>query len=681
MRHAYSAVRVAFWVLMAAVMARSGFAQLSITNYVIINSQRISLTTWQYTYTAALLNQGPALSGATATLSTSASNVTLVPGKNVLNFGPVVTNGQVEAKNSFTINVDRSVQFKLTELNWTFVSNGGVSPPVANAGPNQTASVGTTVTLNGSGSTNPSGVGTLSYSWVFTATPPASSAFLVNPNSVMPTFLMDVAGTYVIQLTVNNGTASSSATTTVSTNSGPVANAGPNQSVALGALVTLNGSQSSDSNGGTLTYSWSFTSIPSGSAATLNGANTFDPTFTADKPGTYVVQLVVNDGTQNSAPASVTISQNSPPVANAGPNQSNVAVGSPVQLDGSKSTDVDSDPLTYLWSLITLPTNSTAALSNTTIVNPTFTPDLAGTYIAQLIVHDGAFASGPSTVTITTGSIIQAPTANAGLPQKLAPGATVFLDGSASTDPQNLPLTYLWSFTSKPVGSKAVLSSATAVKPTFVGDISGSYIVQLVVNNGTLSSGPSTVTIAIDTPPVANAGSNQSVLVGANVLLNGSGSFDADHDTITYFWSFTSRPSGSTAGLSGANTVAPTFIPDVAGTYVLQLIVSDSLTSSNPPATVTITATGTEAITLTPNPLTIATTTGSGTLTVTLASPAGASGQIVNLVSSNKAAATVPSSVTIPANATSANVAVTPVASAPRPLPDRHPASFPAPPR
>ncbi|MGD1092119.1 MAG: hypothetical protein ABSB35_09015 [Bryobacteraceae bacterium] len=40
---------------------------------------------------------------------------------------------------------------------------------MANAGPNQTAHAGSTVTLNGSASTTPSGV--LSYSWRFSSRP------------------------------------------------------------------------------------------------------------------------------------------------------------------------------------------------------------------------------------------------------------------------------------------------------------------------------------------------------------------------------------------------------------------------------------------------------------------------------------------------------------------------------
>jgi uncharacterized protein (DUF1800 family) len=90
-------------------------------------------------------------------------------------------------------------------------------------------------------------------------------------------------------------------------NRAPVANAGAAQSVTAGAAVSLDGSASADPDGDALSYSWTLTSKPSGSAATLGGSAGPKPSFTADLAGAYVVTLVVNDGLQSSAPASVTI--------------------------------------------------------------------------------------------------------------------------------------------------------------------------------------------------------------------------------------------------------------------------------------------------------------------------------------------------------------------------------------
>src|SRR5262249_36641607 len=129
-------------------------------------------------------------------------------------------------------------------------------------------------------------------------------------------------------------------------------------------------------------------------------------------------------------------------------------------------------------------------------------------------------------------------------------------------------------------------------------------------------------------PPVADPGPNQNVATGLTVNLDGSGSFDADHDPLTYSWSFTSRPAGSNAQLSSASSESPTFLADVSGTYVLQLIANDGISSSTP-VTVTITA-ATKKISLTPSPLNLA-LNASGTLVVNLSVPAGPEGLVVKL--------------------------------------------------
>ena len=129
----------------------------------------------------------------------------------------------------------------------------------------------------------------------------------------------------------------------------PVADAGPDQNIATGSLVTLDGSASSDVDGNSLVYTWSIESLPVGSGAVLSDSRAVRPTFTADRDGIYIIRLVVNDGSSESLPDSMTVTAataNSAPVANAGPDQ-NVATDSLVTLDGSASSDADSDPLTY----------------------------------------------------------------------------------------------------------------------------------------------------------------------------------------------------------------------------------------------------------------------------------------------------------------------------------------------
>ncbi|HSN03387.1 MAG TPA: PKD domain-containing protein, partial [Nitrospira sp.] len=371
------------------------------------------------------------------------------------------------------------------------------SGPVANAGLDQgNIAPGTVMTLDGSRSTSPSGR-PLTYSWTFFSIPGGSAAVLANPGTVSPTFTVDRAGDYIAQLIVNDGIVDSDpAQVKISTNQvAPVADAGPNQAVIRNALVTLDGSRSSDGNGDPLTYTWSLTTRPAGSTAALANATTVHPTFIVDQLGNYTAQLIVNDGHVNSRAAEVTIStSNVAPVANAGPNQT-VGPGTPVTLDGSGSTDANRDPLTYSWSLLSIPTGSAAILANATTVHPTFTVDRAGDYIAQLIVNDGVVDSAPATVRISTSNV--APVANAGPNRTVLPGTLVTLDGSQSTDANGDPLTYSWSLLSKPANSgSVVLTNPGTVHPTFTVDRqAGDYIVQLIVNDGTVNSAPVTVTI------------------------------------------------------------------------------------------------------------------------------------------------------------------------------------------
>jgi hypothetical protein len=464
-----------------------------------------------------------------------------------------------------------------------------VAAPTANAGFDQTVNPGDTVLLDGSGSSDPGGL-PLTYAWSFVSVPAGTAAALSDPASVQPTFVVDRAGTYVVQLIVNNSFLTSApSTVTITTNNvAPIANAGANQTVLMGSTVTLSGAASTDANGDPLTYTWSLITLPPGSAAVLSNPTSVTPSFVADQPGTFVAQLIVNDGSLNGVPATVMITTNAvAPVASAGPNQT-VDVGSTVNLDGSGSTDANSLPLTYHWSLTSVPAGSAAALTDPGAVQPSFNADLGGIYVAQLIVNNGLLNSAPATVTITTNN--SPPTANAGPDQQVNVGGLVTLDGSGSTDPNGYPLTYSWAFLSMPEGSTSNLSSANAMNPTFVADMTGSYVAQLIVRDPLFSSLPSTLKISTtNIGPIANAGLNQSVSRRAKVTLDGTGSTGPSGHQLSYKWSFTTLPDKSSANLSNSTAAQPTFVADRSGTYLVQLIVNDGIQKSSP-ATVTVNA-------------------------------------------------------------------------------------------
>ena len=184
------------------------------------------------------------------------------------------------------------------------------------------------------------------------------------------------------------------------------------------------------------------------------------------------------------------------------------------------------------------------------------------------------------------------PTASAGSNQILRPGTTVSLDGSASFDDNtdSSLLQYAWSVVSAPPESAVTtLTGANTVAASFVPDVAGTYVVQLVVTDQDgLVSQPSEVTIGQNLPPTAEAGADRLVIVNEVVTLSGSAE-DLDGDTISYQWSMTRAPSGSAAQLVPPNDPETMFIADRPGIYVATLTPSDFL-GPGTAASATITA-------------------------------------------------------------------------------------------
>jgi len=121
-----------------------------------------------------------------------------------------------------------------------------------------------------------------------------------------------------------------------------------------------------------------------------------------------------------------------------------------------------------------------------------------GTYDAFDEDDDGDGTSDADEISNGTDPLVNSkPIADAGDAQSLDEGRTITLDASGSRDEDSPTITYLWSFTAKPTGSSAVISDTTVVEPTFLADIPGEYILQLIVNDGNLDSDPSSVSITI----------------------------------------------------------------------------------------------------------------------------------------------------------------------------------------
>ena len=478
--------------------------------------------------------------------------------------------------------------------------------PSADAGPDQNVEIGTFVTMDGSASSDPdSGPSPLTFLWTFMTIPPLSNLTdndITNSTSAAPTFLPDVDGSYVFILVVSDGNLSDDdqviITATVA-NVAPNADAGVDQNVEVGTVAHLDGSNSVDPDNAPspLTFLWTLITIPSTSNLTdsdIISSTTAIPSLIPDVEGSYSLNLMVDDGDLSDMDRVLIIATlpNVAPNADAGLDQ-NVRTGREVTLDGSFSVDPDKGPmpLTFLWIVVSVPPGS--ILSNADILNPTtsspgFTPDIDGTYVLRLEVHDGDLADTDQ-VMIIAGNAAPIAVDNSypvNEDQSLSLSAPGILSNDIDTDGD--PLTAV--LIANVIDGILVLNSDGSFSYTPQGNFNGTDTFMYRVDDGDLSSNVATVTITVNPvndPPIADAGLDQIAYQGQIVTLDGSGSSDQEGDLLTFQWSFVSIPTGSQATLLNATTVNPSFEVDIAGPYEAQLIVNDGLLDSLPD-TVTI---------------------------------------------------------------------------------------------
>ncbi len=359
-----------------------------------------------------------------------------------------------------------------------------------------------------------------------------------------------------------------------SSNTPPTADAGPDQAVDEGSVVSLFGGGSFDPDGDSIAYSWML-SIPVGSSASLTGDQTESPSFTADIPGIYIATLVVSDGADSSTPDSVTITArdvfvNTPPVADAGPDQM-VSIGSPVNLNGLGSTDGDGDPLTFQWNL-TVPAGSAAALSDSTSPTPSFTADIAGSYLATLVVNDGIDDSALDGTTVTaifSGNNPPEITSSANTSGSVG---EAYAYNVTATDP-DLGDVLTYSLQLAPAGMS--MNSVTGMiswTPGVAGPadvdvlvtdsvgLTDRQIYLLVVNNGDGDQPPSIAPIA-----------NQVTVINQTVMATAAG-FDPEGEALRY--GITASPAGLVVNVAtGAVSWTPTAAQ--AGNYSATVTVTD----------------------------------------------------------------------------------------------------------
>ncbi len=312
--------------------------------------------------------------------------------------------------------------------------------------------------------------------------------------------------------------------------------------------------------------------------------------------------LLAGCGTDSTEIVYKTINQ--APLANAGEKQL-VLTGSAVTLDGSGSLDVEGSTLAYNWSIASAPAGSSVSLSDTTIVNPQFTPDLNGEYVVSLSVNDGHSESAESNVTVVASDL---PDLSVTVDSVISENRTVRFNYTVTNqgvvslvNPSDYNVSFWSDAATQPdlnntnATCGTTLSAVLNTNETYSGTILCADAVQLgtayagVDVNGVIDElyetnnmSPGFAWAFVNVAPFADAGVDKNnMLVGALTRLSGSANDLNLNDTLTYSWSVLSAPAGSSlALLTDETTLTAGFTPDVEGDYLLSLIANDGVFDS-----------------------------------------------------------------------------------------------------
>jgi len=494
--------------------------------------------------------------------------------------GPVVLYG-VAASHTFNDIGNYTITLNATDYggNWnasaTWVNvTDGIAPEAAaasDAGINVSVVQGTTVTFDGSASTD--NVGITNYTWTFNDTVArtlwgAGPAYaFLNPENVTITLnVTDAEGywdTDSFWLDVTNDTVKP--VSMIATTTDADAMPSGNRTIGEGEAVHFNGSGSAD-DGLITNYTWS-----------VNGTGnvSFDTAWSHAfaSQGNYTVTLNVTDlgGNWNYTHVWVnvttplfapvcTVNTTLPPSAVVGTNRT-VIQGTLVGFQGS-AYDVDGTVDNYTW---TIDLGGTVA---ETFWTPAFQHRFltSGNHTVNLTARDDDGLTNISSVWIMVDADTQNPVPGAEGNWTIDQGDTIIFNASGTTD-NGVVESYQWSFFD---GSMVNLAGLT---PSHTFLTPGNYTVTLNVTDYAGNSGETSIWVKVnDTQlPTAIAGPDQDVIIGTVVELDGTASWD-NVGIVSHEWSIAGAEQFGFP-MSGA---VVTELFDVPGEYLLTLTVEDA---------------------------------------------------------------------------------------------------------
>jgi subtilisin family serine protease len=158
--------------------------------------------------------------------------------------------------------------------------------------------------------------------------------------------------------------------------------------------------------------------------------------------------------------------------------------GTSVSLTSENSSGAFGSPLTTFAWVLTSPAGSGASLSTPTAASSSFTPDIPGDYRVDLTVSQSAPSGTPAGNAAAFVHINNVPLAAIAGPAADNVGIPVTFTGTASSDPDNQPLTFHWVLVARPDGSTRNLVPLGVDNATLTPDVPGTYEIGLRVDDG-----------------------------------------------------------------------------------------------------------------------------------------------------------------------------------------------------
>lgn len=381
-------------------------------------------------------------------------------------------------------------------------------------------------------------------------------------------------GAYEVSLIITDDSGLSNAVTTVTRtvnvidpeNQPPVPDIGAVPQALVGAPVVFDGSGSADTDGSILFYRWEF--------GDGTGSDRVVTNHVYHKPGTYQVTLEVTDNSgKNNETATaefdivIAHADNVSPRVSVGTDRA-VFVDELIEFDATGTVDVDGNLISIEWDF-----GDGARASGFKVPHSYREP---GTYQVNVLVSDdsgrrGSIATASFTVTVTHGPN-RAPEVELAETLALTSEVPHRFDASNARDTDGHIISYHWDFGDGSTSDRAVVDHVYSRPGTYEGRLT-------LTDDSGLDNGVTTrefsavVKLRSNQSPLAEAGPDQTAIVGQVVNFDGGASSDSDGSVIGYAWDF-----GNAKLAIGQKRSIVYFSP---GRYEVKLTVTDNSGQEN----------------------------------------------------------------------------------------------------